>query len=1031
MQNKGAIRFVAIMFALVCLYQLSFTYITAREEKKAEEYAQGDLQKENVYLDSLASEPVYNLLLKEFTYRECKEREINLGLDLKGGMNVILEVSVVDVIRSLSNYSDDPTFNQAIADAKQMQKERGQANFVNLFGEAFSEIDPNARLAAIFNTIELKDKVNFNSTNDEVLEVLRAEAESAISNSFNILRTRIDRFGVTQPNIQRLGNSGRILVELPGVKDPERVRKLLQGTANLEFWETYENAEVINFLYAANDKIKEIEEAKKALDGENVVDEVVDAVVEEDTKEIPEEETVVVPDTTDDELSLIDELETDTTAVDTALGQDMAKDFPLFSVLQPRFNQQNQQPLPGAAVGISHFKDTAQVNEYLSIPQVKSLFPRNLKFLWTVKAIDEGENYYELVAIKVTSRDGRAALEGDVVTNAREEYAQGRGDAEVSMSMNAEGAKTWARLTSNNIGRCIAIVLDGYVYSYPTVNSEIKGGRSSITGGFTINEAKDLANILKSGKMPAPANIEHETIVGPSLGQEAISKGLFSFIIAFVAVLLYMLFYYSYAGWAANLALITNVFFIMGVLASLGAVLTLPGIAGIVLTIGMSVDANVLIYDRIREELASGKGIKLAIKDGYKNAYSAIIDSNITTLITAIILASFGKGPIHGFAITLGIGILSSLFSAIFITRMVFERALAKSRKPKFATKWTEGAFSNTKVDFLGKRKVFYVISSLIILAGIASLVTRGLNQSVDFTGGRTYVIRFDEPVNTVDVQLALGEELGTSPIVKTFGQDNQIKITTKYLVDAEAAPANEVEEARKHLSGDEPDVDDVIEIKLYNALKDKYLESGIDFKTFITEHRMSSEKVGPTIAEDIKKSAVMAVAFALIAIFLYILLRFRNWQFGLGAIAALMHDVLIILGIYSIAYSFMPFSMAIDQSFIAAILTVVGYSINDTVVVFDRIREFLILYQKRNRREIFNTALNSTLSRTFSTSLSTFVVLLVIFIFGGEVIRGFIFAMLVGVVVGTYSSLFIATPVVYDTVTKDEKKRILKGKRV
>jgi SecD/SecF fusion protein len=1027
MQNKGAIRLVAIMFALVCTYQLWFTVKTAQVEKDAKAYAQGDKQKEVMYLDSIATKPVYNFFwIKDFTYRDCKERELNLGLDLKGGMNVILEVSVVDVIRSLSNYSTDTTFNKAIETAKKRQIKDGQANFVNLFGEAFQELDPNGKLAAIFNTIELKDKVSFTSTNQEVLDVIRHEAESAISNSFNILRNRIDKFGVTQPNIQRLGNSGRILVELPGVKDPERVRKLLQGTANLEFWETYDNTEIVQYLYAANDKIKEINEAKEALKTE--------ATEVKEATETPVKEEAVVEEATpqdqaDETLSLIDQLESDSTAVDTAMGPNMSKDYPLFSVLQPRFSRDNQ-PLEGSSIGVAHFKDTAKVNDYFALAQVKSLFPRNLKLLWGVKAVDKDEQYYELYAIKITSRDGRAALEGDVITNARKEYAQGRGDAEVSMSMNAEGAKVWARLTGNNVGRAIAIVLDNYVYSAPRVNGEIKGGRSSITGGFTVTEAEDLANILKSGKMPAPAKIEQETIVGPSLGKEAIQKGLWSFVIAFVVVLIYMFFFYSYAGYAANLALITNVFFIMGVLASLGAVLTLPGIAGIVLTIGMSVDANVLIYERIKEELASGKGVKLAVKDGYKNAYSAIIDSNVTTLITAFVLGYFGKGPIHGFAMTLGIGILSSLFSAIFITRLVFERTLAQNKTPKFFTSFTEGFLKNTNIDFIGKRKIFYIISSIIVLAGVVSLFTRGLNQSVDFTGGRTYVVRFAEPVNTVDIQNALMAELGTTPEVKTFGATNQVKITTKYLVDAEVAPAADIEEAKAYLTGDNPDVDDVVEVKVFNALKEKYLPEGVDFKEFIKDYRMSSEKVGPTIAGDIKKSAIYAVIFALIAIFIYIVFRFRNWQFGMGAIVALMHDVLIILGLYSIAYSFMPFSMSIDQSFIAAILTVVGYSINDTVVVFDRIREYLVLYQKRDRKEILNGALNSTLSRTFSTSLSTFVVLLVIFVFGGEVIRGFIFAMLVGVFVGTYSSLFIATPVVYDTVNQSEKKRALTGKR-
>lgn len=1027
MQNKGAIKFVGIMFALVCIYQLSFTWVTSRQEKKANEYAQGDIQKLNVYLDSLATQPVYNLGVTKFTYRECKDRELNLGLDLKGGMNVILEVSVVDVVRSLSNYNTDPIFSQAIQKAVDQQRKGSDANFVTLFGEAFAELDPNAKLAAIFSTVELKDKIGFNSTNQEVLDVLSIETESAIANSFNILRTRIDRFGVTQPNIQRLGTSGRILVELPGIKDPERVRKLLQGTANLEFWETFENAEVQEFLYAANNKIKEIRDAKEALETTNENDEN-QSVTE--TKEVKNNETnSLAADTTKSEVSLLDKLETDSTVVDTAVNQNLIKDYPLFSVLQPRYSRENQ-PLRGAAVGISHFKDTAQVNTYFNLPQIKELLPRNMRLLWTVKAIDEGGNYFELVAIKVTSRDGRPALEGDVITSARDEYSQMSGRSEVSMSMNPEGAKIWARLTRDNVDRCIAIVLDNYVYSYPTVNQEIKGGRSSISGNFTVEEAQDLANILKSGKMPAPARIEQETIVGPSLGQEAIQKGLWSFVIAFIFVLVYMVFYYNYAGWVANLALFANVFFIFGVLASLGAVLTLPGIAGIVLTLGMAVDANVLIYERIREELAAGKAIKQAIKDGYSNAYSAIIDSNVTTLITAIILAYFGKGPIHGFAVTLIIGIISSLFTAIFISRVIFEHALDKNKTIKFASKFTENFLKNTNINFLGNRKIAYIISSVLLLISIGSLATRGLNQSVDFTGGRTFVIRFEKPVSTVDVQNVLAQELGSAPEVKTYGEDNQIKITTKYLVDAETVSDEDNKMASQYLDGEEAQVDDVVEVKIYKALKDKFLSSGTTFKQFINNNRMSYEKVGPTIASDIKTSAVYSVFFALIAIFLYILLRFRNWQFGLGAVVALAHDVTIILGVYSVAYSFMPFSMSIDQSFIAAILTVVGYSINDTVVVFDRIREYLITFQKRDRKEIMNSALNSTISRTVNTSLTTLVVLLAIFIFGGEVIRGFIFAMIIGIVVGTYSSLFVATSIVYDSI-KANKKQALEGKRV
>lgn len=1015
MQNKGAIRLFAILLAVVCLYQLSFTFVTKMVERDAEEYAQGDILKEGAYLDSISSETVYNFIgLRRYSYRECKEKELNMGLDLKGGMNVTLEISVVDVIKSLSNYSKDTTFVKAIALAQQKQK-ASQQDFVTLFGEAFSEIDPNGKLAAIFSTMSLKDRINYNSSNEEVLDVIKEETEGAITNSFNILRTRIDRFGVSQPNIQRLENSGRILVELPGIKDPERVRKLLQGTASLEFWETYENQEAFQYLSQANTVIKQIQslEEGEAKDTLAVADEKTEEVATETTEE------VAVADTIKDELSLLEELESDTTAANAesvGTGEQWEKQNPLFAKLMPYINRENQL-LSGPAVGYAHYKDTAKVNEYLAIDKVKALFPRDLKFYWTVKAMEMGEkknqDYFQLIAIKASGRDNKAPLDGSVVTNARAEFGQTGSNAEVSMAMNGEGARTWARLTKENIGKSVAIVLDGYVYSYPTVNSEIKGGRSSISGNFTINEAKDLANVLKSGKMPAPARIIEEAIVGPSLGHEAISSGLSSFGIAFLLVLLYMMFYYSSkAGAVADIALIANVFFIFGILASLGAVLTLPGIAGIVLTIGMSVDANVLIYERIREELAAGKGLKLAVADGYKHAYSAIIDANVTTLLTGIILYTFGTGPIKGFAITLIIGILTSLFSAIFITRLIFTRMLDKDKEVSFSTKLTANAFKKLNINFIEKRKVFYVISGLVIVLGIGSLFSRGLNYGVDFKGGRTYVVRFHDDVKTTDVQKQLKAVYDEAPEVKTFGADNQVKITTKYMIESE-----------------DPNADDIVEAKLFEGLT-SMLGADVTFDQFVSEYKMSSQKVGPTIADDIKVAAVWAILLSLLVMFIYIFIRFKNWQFGLGALAALVHDVLFVLGIYSLLYGFLPFSLEIDQAFIAAILTVVGYSINDTVVVFDRIREYIGIYGKRDRSEIMNKALNSTLSRTFSTSLSTFVVLLAIFIFGGEVIRGFVFALMIGVVVGTYSSLFIATPVVYDTILKGETIRVLKGRR-
>ncbi|MBS3807660.1 MAG: protein translocase subunit SecDF [Bacteroidales bacterium] len=1005
MQIKGAIRLVAILLTLICIYYLSFTVVSTSVKNNAEEYASGNLNKEQTYLDSIAGEEVYNFLgIRQYTFREVQQRELNLGLDLKGGMNVILEVSVEEVIKSLANNSQDSTFRQALQLAGEMQKE-SQEDFVTLFGQAWNQVDPNARMAAVFNTYELKDKVDYNSTNQEVLSVIREEAKSAIDNTFNILRTRIDRFGVIQPNIQKLESAGRILVELPGVKDQERVKDLLQTTASLEFWETYENPQVYQYLVEANEQIRQIKQAREKLeqqsDEEVDTQEVMEAVSqEEDTQAAGQQDT--------SEQSLLEQIEQDTTQMDTsAAGQQMAKQYPLFQVLQPMVNPNNNQLFQGSVVGIAHFTDTSEVNDYLAMDKVQSVFPRDMEFHWGVKPYqgDESGEYYPLYALKLTGREGQAPLTGEVVTDARSQFGQNQATAEVSMSMNSEGAKTWARLTKNNVGEFIAIVLDGYVYSAPRVQGEIKGGQSSITGDFSVQEAKDLANVLKSGKLPAPARIIQSQTIGPSLGQEAINSGLTSFFIAFIVVMLYMIVYYSRkAGLVADIALLANMFFIFGILASLGAVLTLPGIAGIILTIGMSVDANVLIYDRIREELAAGKGVKLAVKDGYKNAYSAILDANITTFLTALILYIFGTGPIKGFATTLLIGIVTSVFTAIFITRLIFERYLEKNKTITYATKLTEGAWQNAKYKFLPNRKTFYVISGILVLISIGSLFTRGLNEGVDFTGGRAYVIRFDRTVSSVDIQNSLADEFGNAPQVKIFGDDNQIKLTTKYRIE---------EQGRE--------VDQEITRTLYQGLE-PFLAENTSFEEFTTENMQSELKVGPTIADDIKVQAFWAVGFALLITFLYIFGRFRNWQYGLGALVAIVHDVLIILGIFSLFYEIMPFSMEIDQAFIAAILTVVGYSINDTVVVYDRVREYIGLYPKRDRFQIINTALNSTLSRTFSTSLSTFVVLLTIFIFGGEVIRGFIFALLIGVIVGTYSSLFIASPVVYDTVHKKLK---------
>jgi SecD/SecF fusion protein len=999
MQNKGAVKLLAIALALVTIYQLSFTFVTRRVERQAAAYAAGDPVRQQAYLDSMMRETVYNFLgIRQYTYREAKEREINLGLDLRGGMNVTLEISTYEIIRALSNYSDDPTFVEALNLARQYQRTSTE-DFITLFGRAFQEVDPDARLAAIFSTPELRDRITFTSTNQEVLSVIRREADRAIDNSFNILRSRIDRFGVAQPNIQRLETHGRILVELPGIKEPERVRSLLQGTARLEFWETYENQDIYPYLLRANERVRELNETERTLRRDaQPGDEIIPV------QPGPGEELTPADETGPEERSLLDLLDPES---DETLSPDQFLDeYPLFSVLNPMTGSDGRL-MAGSVVGISEFRDTARVNYYLNHPQVRQLFPRDVKFLWGVKSPrwDPSDTFYELHAIRVTSRDGRAPLDGDVVTDARVEFGQTQATAEVTMAMNAEGARTWARLTRENIGRAVAIVLDDLVYSAPRVNQEIPGGRSQITGDFSIAEAQDLANVLRSGALPAPARIIQEAIVGPSLGQEAISAGLNSFLIAFLLVLLYMIIYYSRkAGVVADIALVVNLFFIMGVLASLGATLTLPGIAGIVLTIGMSVDANVLIFERIREELKAGKGLRLAVSDGYKNAYSAIIDANVTTLLTGIILYIFGTGPIQGFATTLIIGILTSLFSAIFITRLIFLWFLDRNKPLSFATKLTEGAFKNIHYKFIHNRNTFYMVSGVIILIGIGSLFTRGLSQGIDFTGGRTYIVRFEEPVSTADIQSSLFTVFGEGTSVITFGGDNQVRVSTNFRIDEIDA-----------------EVDHQIEELLYQGLQ-PFISEGVTFTQFMSDYRQSSEKVGPSIAHDIKIQALWAVFFALVIMFLYMFIRFRNWQFGLGAVAAVGHDVLVVLGIFSLLHGVLPFSLEIDQAFIAAILTVVGYSINDTVVVFDRIREFFKLYPKRERSEVYNLALNSTLSRTFSTSLSTFVVLLAIFLFGGEVIRGFIFALLLGVIVGTYSSLFIATPVVFDTVSRFQK---------
>ena len=1041
MQNKGAIRTIAIIFALIFLYQLSFTLVTKRVEKKAEKFAEAEAtklangdesmfnllkdQKETYYLDSVSNVNVYNLGVKKFTYRDAKEKEINLGLDLKGGMNVTLEVSVKDIVKALSGDSQDPTFLKAMELATKRQEE-SKGDFVTLFGEAFKEVDPNASLVSIF-LYEFKDKgININSSNDDVLKVLKSESDGAIDRSYQILGTRIDRFGVAQPNIQKMESSGRILVELPGIKDPERVRKLLQGTAQLEFWETYNFSEIQQFFTEADAKLAQTRKAQSGLEEETpatIVDTIAEAseVIAEEGAEIAEADSTVSNDLMD---QLAENKDEEQAAEEEDLDQ-LALNHPLFAKLQP-INAGS------ARVGIAQVKDTAAINKMLA--ETKSIFPRQLKLAWTVKPEtfpgENGENVevLDLVALKM-SRDNKCALGGEVITDARQDYGQNN-QVEVTIQMNPEGAKAWKRLTGENVGKQIAIVLDDYVYSYPVVNGEIPNGRSSISGGgMTIEEAQDLANILKAGKLPAPARILEEQVVGPSLGKEAVQKGMWSMVFAFILVLVYMVFFYKKAGLVADIALLVNVFFLFGVLACLGSVLTLPGIAGIVLTLGMAVDSNVIIFERIKEEIKAGKGIKLAIADGYKNAYSAIIDGNVTTLITGIILIILGTGPVHSFAVTLCIGILTSLATSIFISRLIFERMLDKEKEISFSTEWTRNFLQDKHYDFIGMRKTSFIICICFLVVSLGSLAIRGLNLGIDFKGGRNYVVQFDDPSikveqvrdalttanfdkNAIHSALAMREDQEvddwSAPEVKTYGTNGQVKITTKFLIN-----------------NDSPAVDSVIQTILYDGLKGLY-NTNLSMNQFSSEDEtvgiLSTQKVGATIASDVTRKSIWAIIVALALMFVYIAIRFKKWQYGVASIMALTQDTIIVLGMYSLFYNVLPFTMEVDQSFIAAVLTVIGYSINATVVIFDRIRENVNLHPKTSWKDNMNNAVNSTLTRSFNTSGSTLVVLLAIFIFGGDTIRGFIFALLVGVLAGTFSSVFLSSPFAY-VLMKGNKK--------
>ena len=989
MQNKGLITAFAIALGLASLYQLSFSWVANGVASDAEEFSAGDSKVKAAYLDSMMTQEVYPML--GYTYAEVKKREMNLGLDLKGGMNVILEVSVKDVLKGIVANAQDPMFIQAITNTDAAQSQ-GQDNYLNTFFTEFDKLSAETgggRMlsdASLFGTPEMTDKVGFNAANDAVQAEIRRDVEAAIANVFTVLRARIDQFGVVQPNIQRLEGTGRILVELPGVKDPARVQKLLQSTAELQFWNMYEGAEVLPFLVNVNQRMRDLVEAEKT--------------------EEPE-----ATESFDDFSIAGTEEEGDTTTTESDSTDVLSDNNPFFEIFRPMVSETGQ-PLQGPRVGYALVRDTAKVNAMLRRPEIMQIMNqelRNAKFLWSNKP-EPGSDIITLLAIK-TNREGTPELDGGVIVDARPDLDEYNRNI-VTMAMNGTGAQKWQRLTAEaaaqNPKRSVAVVLDNYVYSYPQVQNEIAGGRTQITGNFTAEESSDLANILRAGKLDAPARIIQADVVGPSLGKEAISDSINSFIIALLLVLIYMYFYYSGAGLVANLALLVNMFFIFGILNSFGAVLTLPGMAGIVLTIGMAVDANVIIFERIREELRLGKGLRAALVDGYKNSNSAIIDANVTTLIVGIILYSFGTGPIRGFATTLIIGILTSLFSALFISRVVFERRLGNKKNVAFSTKTTANWYTNINFDFLSKRRLAYIVSSVVIVIGLASLFTKGLNLGVDFVGGRSFQVRFDQSVEVSEVAESLSEVLvddegnAFTPVVKTLGESNQVIITTNYRIDETG-----------------PTVDEDITNKLYAGVSGFFSEeiSREDFFTDDTEEAIGlvgSRVVGPTIADDIKTGAVYSIIFSLIVVFLYILGRFRKWQFSLGAVAALLHDVLFVLGLFSILDGVLPFQLEVDQAFIAAILTVIGYSLNDTVVVFDRIRENMGS-RKANFEAGVNKSLNQTLSRTFNTSLTTFFVLLVIFLFGGEVIRGFMFALLVGVVVGTYSSLFIATPVMFD----------------
>ena len=979
MQNKGLVKWTAIALVVICAYYLSFSVVSNYYENKAKAYAQGDAQKQEHYIDSLSMQKVW----LGHTLKDVRERELGLGLDLKGGMTVILELNAADVLETLSDNSQDPTFRAAL-EAAQAKQERSQKDFITLFTEEFHNIDPGARLSAIFGTSALREKVSTSSTDAEVTKVLRSELQTAIESSYKVLRNRIDRFGVVAPNIQKLEGGDRILVELPGVKEPERVRKLLQGSANLEFWECYLLPEIWSDLQRADQVIQRLSDQGQTTEAEAT------------TEEAKSDSLVADSTNTENQLAALAGT-TDSNETKATEGKHVAS---LFSLLQPNIYEGGHLA-PPAIVGMDHASDRDKIDSLLNLPQVKEVLPRNLQLKWSVKEVQEGSKVFQLFAIKSTRRDGQPALGGEVVNNAKSviENQMGRQDPGVSMSMNSDGAREWARITKENIGRPIAIVLDDVVYSAPNVNTEIPNGQSQITGHFTVDEADDLANTLNSGKMAASIRIVQEDVVGPSLGQEAIQAGFISFVIALVLLMIYMcLMYGLLPGLVVDVALFINFFLTIGILASLHAVLTLAGIAGMVLTLGMAVDANVLIFERIKEELAAGKSMSKAIEDGYGNAFSAIIDSNVTTILTGIILYYFGSGPIRGFATTLIVGLICSFLTAVFLTRIFFERRAQKGKMENvtFTTAISRNYLKNPKFDFIGKKATGLSIAVAILVAGGIALGVWGLNTGIDFTGGRNYIVKFDQPVTTSQVASLLNNNLEGHVGVIKISTDDQVRISTNYKIETNT-----------------PEVDTEVETLIYEGLK-PLLGDDVTMEQFTQQYIQSSQKVGASMADDIKSGALIAVIFSLIVMALYILIRFNDIAFSIGAFASVTFTTLSIIAFYALLWKVMPFSMEVDQTFIAAVLAIIGYSINDTIVVFDRIREHLRLYPNRDRKELFNFALNSTLSRTFNTSISTLLVVLIIFLFGGASIQSFTFAMLLGIIFGTFATLFVATPIAH-----------------